>query len=54
MAGLAKVFLRDLELDGLVCLLQAAEQRRHGLANLEIDGTVLDLDNYVVIEFPIK
>ena len=36
-----------------VCL-QSAEQRRYRLANLEVDGPIFDLDDYVVVELAIE
>ena len=54
VALLADVFLRDLELDGLVGFLEPAEERRDGLAHLEIDGAVLDLDDDVVVELAVE
>ena len=50
VALLAQVLLRDLQLDRLVGLFEAAEQRRGGLADLEVDRAVLDLDDDVVFE----
>ena len=48
MALLAQVFLGDLELDGFVGVLQAREERRDRLADLEVDGAIFDLDDDVV------
>ena len=52
--GLAEIFLGDLQLDGLVGLLQRAEKRRGRLAHLEIDGAVLDLHDHVVVELAVE
>src|ERR1035438_41311 len=54
MALLPGIFLRDLQLDGFVCFLQAAEQRRNRLAHLEVDGAVFDLNDDVVCELPVE
>ncbi len=54
MALLAGVFLRDLQLDGLVCFFQSTEEWRYRLASLEIDRAVLDLDNDVVVELAVE
>ena len=54
VASLADVLLRDLEFDGLVGFLERAEERRRGLAHLEIDGAVLDLDDDVVVELAVE
>ena len=54
MPRLADVFLRDLQLDGLVGVFQRAEQRRRGFAHLEIDGAVLDLHDHVVVELAVQ
>ena len=50
VAALAEVLLGDLQLDRLVGVLQRAEQRRRRLAHLEVDRSVLDLDDDVVVE----
>src|SRR5260370_21033798 len=52
--GLAEIFLSDLQLNRLVRLVQRAEKGRGGLAPLEIDGPVLDLDHDIIVEFPIE
>src|SRR3984893_13039982 len=54
MTLLAGIFLGDLQFDGFVCFLECAEQRRYWFARLEIDGTVFDLDDYVVIELAVE
>ncbi len=54
MAGLAHVFLRNLQLDGFLSLRQRAEERRRRLANLEIDGAVLDLHDGVALELAVQ
>ena len=51
---LAEVFLRDLQLDRLVGFRESAEQRRGGLADLEVDRAVLDLDDDVVEELAVE
>ncbi len=51
---LAEIFLRNLQLDGLIGVLQRAEQRRRGFAHLEIDGAVLDLHDHVVVELAVQ
>src|SRR4029077_20227686 len=48
------VLLRDLQLDAFVSLLQPAKKRRHRFACLKIDGTVLDLDDDVVVKLSVK
>src|SRR5262249_45376182 len=50
MTRLSHVFLRDLELNSLIGLLESPEQRRRRLTHLKIDRAVLDLDDHVVIE----
>ena len=42
---LSGIFLRHLQLDRLVGCTKRTEERRHGFARLEVDGTVLDLEN---------
>ena len=54
MTLLAGIFLRHLQLDHSVGFLQAAQQRRYRFARLKIDRPVLDLDNDVVVEFPVE
>ena len=54
MALLAGVFLRDLELHGLVGLGQSAEEWRDGLAGLEVDGAFLGLDDDVGGELAVE
>ena len=54
VALLAGVFLRDLQLDGFVGFFEAAEKWRDGLARLEIDRAVLDLDDDVVVELAVE
>src|SRR5579885_272835 len=51
---LSGVFLRDLEFDGLVGLLQPAEQRRSRFAHLEIDRSVLDLHNNIAVKLAVE
>ena len=50
MALLSGVFLRDLQFDRFVGAAQPGEQRRRRFAHLEIDRTILDLDDDVVVE----
>ena len=54
MPLLPGIFLRDLQLDGLVCFFQAAEERRNRFAHLEINRPMFDLDDYVVVELAVK
>ena len=54
VARLAHVFLGDLQLDGFVGFVEAGEERRNGLADLEIDGAVFDLDDDVVGELAVE
>ena len=52
MALLAGVLLRDLDFHGLAGLLEAGEERRDGLAGLEIDGAFFGLDDDVGANLP--
>ena len=54
MTLLARVLLGDLQFERFVGGVQGAEQRRHRLTYLEIDRTVLDLHQNVVVEHPIQ
>src|SRR5215472_16424385 len=54
MALLSRVLLRDLQLDCFIGLRETTEEWRHRLANLKINRTVLDLDDYVVIELAVE
>lgn len=54
VALLARVLLRDLQLDGGGRLAQVREERRRGLAHLEVDGAVLDLHDDVVVELAVE
>ena len=54
MALLAGVLLRDLHFHGLVGLREAAEERRDGLARLEVDGAFLGLDDDVGRELAVE
>src|SRR5579871_2648713 len=54
VALLPEVLLRDLQLDGLIRVLKAAKQRRRRLSHLEVDGAVLDLNDYVVVELAVE
>ena len=47
VALLAGVLLRDLDFHGLAGVPEAGEERRDGLADLEVDGAFLDLDDDV-------
>src|SRR6266478_3834399 len=51
---LAKIFLSNLQLDRLVCFFKSAEEWRGGLADLEVDRAVLDLDHDVVVELAVQ
>ena len=48
MTLLVRLFLGDLQLNRFMRFLQATEQRRNWLTDLEIDGAVLDLDDDVI------
>ena len=48
------VLLCDLQLDGLIGLPERAKQRRDRLASLEVDRAMLDLQDDVVGELPVK
>ena len=54
MAGLSHVFLSDLQLDSFLSFRQRAEERGRGLADLEIDGAVLNLHDGVAIELTVE
>ena len=54
MPLLAGVLLRDLKLDHLVGLLEAAEDRRRRLAHLKVDRAVLDLQDRGVVEAAVE
>src|SRR5437588_6260417 len=54
VAALAKIFLSALQLDRLLRFLQWTKKWRGRLADLKIDGAVLDLDHHIVVEFPIE
>ena len=54
MPLLARVFLRDLQLDGLICFFQSAEERRDRFAYLEVNRPMLDLDDHVVVELAVE
>src|SRR5258708_25182400 len=51
---LTRVFLRDLQLNGLVALFQSPEQRRGRLAHLEVDRPVFYLQYNVVVELAVQ
>ena len=54
MALLPGVLLRDLQLDCLVGVAKGGKQGRDGLAHLEVDGAILDLDHYVAVELAVE
>ena len=54
MALLPRVFLRDLQFNALVRVLQPSKKWRDRFAGLEINGPVFDLDDDVVIEFSVQ
>src|SRR5213075_2849950 len=54
VALLAEVLLSDLELDRLAGVLERGEERGCGLADLEVDGAVLDLDNDVRFQLAVE
>ncbi len=54
MPLLARVFLRDLQLDSFICFFEAAEERRRRPAHLEIDRSIFDLDDHVVVELSVE
>ena len=54
MIGGTKVLLRDLQFCHYGCRFQAGKQRTIGLARLEIDGSVLDLQDDIVEELPVE
>ena len=54
MLLLACVLLCNLQFDRLVGVTQPGKEWRHGLAYLEVDGTVLDLHNGVLFELAIE
>ena len=54
MPLLAGVFLRDLQLDRFVRVVQAGKQRRYRFPYLEIDRAVLDLHDHVIVEFSVQ
>src|SRR5580693_1462382 len=54
MALLAGVLLGDLDFHGLAGVLEAGEERRDRLANLEVDGAFLGLDDDVGQELAVE
>src|SRR5947208_7611329 len=54
MPLLARVFLRDLQLDCFAGLLHCAKQWGRWLPHLKINGSILDLQNDVVLELSIQ
>src|SRR5262249_10734217 len=51
---LSEVLLRDLDFEGLVSFWKASEEWRDWLAHLEVDGTFLGLNDYVVGELAVE
>ena len=54
VALLAGVLLGDLQFDGLAGVAEGGEERGDGLADLEVDGAVLDLDDDVGLELAVE
>ena len=54
MALLAQVLLRNLQLDSRVTLGNVSKQRVRWFADLEIDGSVFDLDDNIVVELTVE
>ncbi len=54
MPLLPEILLRDLQLNRLRGVLKRRKKRGCGLANLEVDGAVLDLDDNVGFEFTVE
>ena len=54
MSLLAKILLRNLQFVDRGCLPKVCEQWRYWLADLEVDGSMLDLHYNVMVEFGIK
>src|ERR1700751_4363130 len=54
MPLLSRVLLRDLQLNCLIGPRQTTKQWRHWFTNLKVNRAILDLDDYVVIEFAVK
>src|SRR5580693_5095612 len=54
MPLLAGVLLGDLQLDGFVGFLEPGEQRRRRFACLEVDRSVFDLNDDVVVELSVE
>jgi len=54
MALLAEVFLGDLKLDGFIGLVKIGKQGRCRFPYLEINGSMLDLDDDVVVELAVE
>src|SRR3984885_9178043 len=50
VALLTRVLLRDLQFNGLVGMVKGSKKWGDGLAHLEVDGAVLDLDHHVALE----
>ena len=54
MVGSTQILLSDLELHHHRRLLQSGEQRAIGLTGLEVDGTILNLDNHIIGKLTIE
>ena len=54
MVGETEVLLGDLEFHHHLRVAEPAEEGAEGLARLEVDGAVLDLDDHVVGEFAVQ
>src|SRR5882757_1751159 len=54
VALLAGIFLGYLQLDGFVCFLETAEERRNGFPGLEVDGPMFNLDDHIGFELPVE
>ena len=53
MALLTQVLRRNLQFDRDVALRYGSKEWRRRLADLEVDGAVLDLDDDVVVELAV-
>lgn len=54
MSLLTEILLGDFELNRRVSMEQVCKQRRCRLPDLEVDWSVLDLHNHVVVELAIQ
>src|SRR5690242_11696009 len=54
VALLTGVFLRDLEFQSLVRVWHGAQERRRRLTHLEIDWSILDLNDNVFVQLSVK